>query len=329
MKRFLVFLAAATCAASAVASMSTFTVYGTASFTNKASIDAQGDPDNILGSWIATGGGSVSALRVTGSLTEVALGTYANEARVRFTPGSGQSFTAFNYQASTVGNYTGTLAVGPTTVNVTPFTLSNGGTVGLEWFESIQDGTAGLPEQIWDNVSYEFGANVITNGGGNLGTLLGDGVTVNTPGSHVAGGLDFFTFNFNGVANASDYLNISMLGGGTGGMTDTEMAIYDSLGNFVASSDDDGPGLFSEFSYGAADPLAAPDLTPGFHGSTLAAGAYTIVTSGYNTTFGSTIGNITPGSNAGTYTLGLTYVPEPGSLALVVLAGLFAARRRS
>lgn len=327
MKRFLVFAAVAAFASTAIASTSFFDVFGTASFTNKGSIDLQGDPDNALDSWIATGGGVVSAIRVTGSLTKVASGTYASEARVRFTPGSGQGFTAFNFQATTVGSYTGTLAIGPSLLNVTPFTLSNGGTVGLEWFESYDD-VANAPDSVWNSVSYEFGANTITNGGGSLGNLTGNGVTVNTPGSHVAGGLDYFTFSFGGVTNPTDYLNISMLGV-TGGMTDTEMAIYNSLGNLVATSDDEGPGLFSEFSFGTADPLAAPDLTPGFNGLTLAAGNYTIVTAGYNATFGSTINNITGGTNAGSYTLGITYMPEPGSFALVALAGLFAARRRS
>lgn len=329
MKWTVVIVAAAMFAATAAASTIPFTVFGAASFTNINSMDVQGDPDNVLGSWVATGGGNVNAIRVTGALTKVASGTYASEARVRFMPGAGQSFTAFNFQATTVTSYTGTLAIGPTVVSVTPFALTSGGTVNLEWFESYDD-AANSPDSIWDTVTYEFGEKgAVQNGGGNLGTLIGDGVTVNTPGSHVAGGLDFFTFNFAGVNGPLDYLNISMVGGGTGGMTDTEMALYDGLGNLVATSDDEGPGLFSELSYGAADPLAAPDLAPGLHGLTLAAGSYTIVTAGYNTTFGATIDAITPGSNAGTYTLGVTYMPEPGSLALLALAGLFVARRRS
>jgi hypothetical protein len=106
------------------------------------------------------------------------------------------------------------------------------------------------------------------------------------------------------------------------------MALYDAGGNLLASSDDEGPGLFSELSYGAADPLAAPDLTPGLNGLTLPAGTYTIVTGGYNTTFGATIDSITAGTNAGNYTLGITYFPEPASFALLALGALSLIRRR-
>lgn len=327
-KRILLLLVFGMLVSSAQASIASYTSLGTASFTSRGSVDAQGDIDNVLDSWIAPNAGTVNSIRVTGSLTEVATATYASEARVRLSSGAGQSFTAFNVQASTVTSYVGTIAIGPTSINVTPFSLNAGGTVGFEWFESAQDGTAGVAEQIWDNVSYEFISSVVTNGGGALGTLTGNGVTVSTPGAHVSGGLDFYTFTFGGVNNPGDYLNISMLAGATGGMTDTEMALYDSLGNLVASSDDEGPGIFSELSYGTADPLAAPDLVAGLHGATLAAGTYTLVTAGYNTAFGSTIGSITPGTNAGTYALGITYVPEPASLVLLACSILAVSRRR-
>ncbi len=326
--RFLAASAVLVCAASALASSSAFSVVGSASFNNIGSIDAQGDLDNVRMNWVATGGGPISAIRVTGQLTEIATATFASEARVRFTAGAGSAFTAFNLQASTTTGYTGSIAIGPSTINVTPFTLTNGGTVGLEWFESAQDGTANIAEQTWDNVLYEFGSNVITNGGASLGSLVGNGSTMSVPGSHASGGLDFFTFSFGGVNAPTDYLNLSMLGGGTGGMTDTEMALYDGLGNLVASSDDEGPGLFSELTYGAADPLAAPDVAPGFNGLSLAAGTYTIVTGGFNTNFTPTIGAITAGTNAGSYSLGVTYVPEPASLALLALGAICLGRRR-
>ncbi|MFO0831587.1 MAG: hypothetical protein U0637_07060 [Phycisphaerales bacterium] len=326
-------IVAAAGAANASTSSTTFSVFGTATFTNVNSMDVQGDIDNVLGSWVSTGSGTVTAIRVTGSLTEVNTGTYASEARVRFSAGAGSAFSAFNFQASTVGNYTGTLAIGPTQIAVTPFTLTSGGTVNLEWFDSYDD-AANSADSTWNTVTYEFGAGTttVTNGSFALGALNPNGVQVVTNSAHVAGGLDFFTFNLPyAVTSASDYLNIAMqpIAGGTGNMTDTEFALYDAAGNLVATSDDEGPGLFSELSYGAGDPLAAPDLAPGFNGLALAAGGYTVVTGGYNTAFPATLsGTFTPGTNAGNYQLAIQYVPTPGALALLGMGGLVASRRR-
>lgn len=330
MRKFLVASLALAFVADALASSvtSTFTPVGSVTFTNKNSIDAQGDVDNNVDSWIAAGGGSVNGIRVTASLTEVNTATFASEARVRISPGAGNTFTAFNFQATTVGGFTGTLAIGPTFLPVTPFTLNAGG-VGFEWFESFQDGTAGLPESRWDSVTYEFGtgSTTITNGGINLGALPDNGTPVNYSGSHVSGGLDFFPFSIGGVAGGLDYLNISTSAGAAPSMTDTEIAIYDSLGNLVVANDDNDVDFFSELSIGAADPLAAPNYTAGFDGLTLPAGSYTLVTGGFNTTFSPTIGGIVPGTNAGTYNLSLSYVPEPASLVLLALGGLLIRRR--
>lgn len=322
-------------AGSAMASSvtTTFTSYGTATFTNKNSIDAQGDVDNNTDTFAFTGGGTVNAIRVTGNLTSVIAGTWASEARVRMTAGAGNSFTAFNYQASTTNGFSGTLAVGPTQIAVTPFTLA-AGNVNFEWFESTQDGTAGLPESRWDNVSYEFGngSSTVVNGNFALGTLPSDGSLVAMSGSHVSGGLDFYTFTIPaGVTNIGDYLSIRS---SAGTINDTEFALYDSLGNFVAEDDDGavGSGFYSQFSYGTADPFAEAGVTananPGENGATLPAGTYTLVVAGYNSVFGATIGAITPGTAVGTYNLSVNYVPAPGAMALLGLGGLVATRRR-
>ena len=323
---------------SAMASTVNFVTAASVTFANKASIDAQGDVDNARASFVSATGGAVSAVRVTGSLTRNIAGTFASEARVRFTAGAGNAFAATNVQATTLGSYTGTIAVGPTAVAVTPFTLAAGGSVDVEWFESVQDGGANLPESTWDTVTYEFGAATLVNGNFNLGSAVGNGVTVSTAGSNVAGGLDFYTITIPyGVSNLADYLNIKTSQPAGAALYDSELAIFDSAGNKIAE-DDDGvigtgaAGFYSMLSFGAADPLAEAGATdntnPGESGASLAAGTYTIVVGGFNTTFGATISSITPGAAAGAYSLDVTYVPAPASIAFLGLGALVGGRRR-
>lgn len=323
-------------AASAVASTVNFTTIASVTFNNKGSIDAQGDVDNARDTWVvpAGSGGSITSVRVQGSLTLNQSGTYANEARVRMSAGAGSSFTAFNVQGTTTGAYSGTIAV-DRSVNVTPFSLAGGGTVNFEWFESFQDGTAGLPESTWDTVTYSFGGSVIQNGNFNLGSAPIDGVTRSTAGSNVSGGLDFYTITIpNGVTHISQWLNIKTSQPVGAAAYDSEIALYDASGNKIAEDDDGamGTGFYSMLSFGAADPLGdssdPANTAPGESGSFLAPGTYTIVVGGYNTTFGATIGSITAGAASGTYSLDVTYVPAPGAVALMGLAGLVAGRRR-
>ena len=316
-------------AASASSVTATFTSFGTASFTNKDSIAAQATAGNAADTWTATGGGTVNAIRVTGLLNSLIAGTYANEAQVRMTAGAGNAFAAFNVTASGGGTFgPAPLAIGPTQFAVTPFTLA-AGNVNFEWFESYDDGPGA--DANWSNVSYEFGngGTTITNGNFALGALNNTGTPATHAGSHVSGGLDFFTFSIADAVAAGGYLNIRMAFATTGSMTDTEIALYDSAGILVGTNDDIGSGpWYSQLTYGASDPIAAPG-TPGFDGLTLPSGSYTLVTGGYNTVFAPTLaGAHTPGTNAGNYNLSLTYVPAPGALALLGLGGLVATRRR-
>ncbi|MCX5689079.1 MAG: hypothetical protein NTV94_04700 [Planctomycetota bacterium] len=322
---------------SAMASTSTFSTVGSVTFTNKASVDAQGDTDNAIASWVSAAGGNVSSVRVTGLLREVNTGTFASEARVRITAGAGNSFSGFNIQASTVGDYVGTQAVGPTAFGVTPFTVGAGSTLNFEWFESFQD-DANLPEQVWDTVTYEFGGNNIVNGSFGLGAANPNGVTSSTAGLNVSRGLDFYTITIPyGVSNLADYLNIKTSQPAGAASYDSELAIFDSAGNKIAE-DDDGvvgagaAGFYSMLSFGAADPLAAPganaETNPGESGASLAAGTYTIVVGGFDTVFGANINTITPGAAAGAYSLDVTYVPAPASIAFLGLGALVGGRRR-
>jgi hypothetical protein len=333
--KFALLALAGTASASLASVVIPGTLIGTASFTGVSSRDAQGTATNDMGMAVIGSGGTVASVRAFGTLNRVASGTFASEARVRFSAGAGNSFTAFNYQHSTVGGYPTSGVVNfDTTTNVTPFTLNAGGTVNFEWFESFQDGTAGLPESTFNPVTYEFRtAATIQNGNFNLGTINPDGVQVcSAPSANVAGGLDFYTFTLAGpgALTLSDYVNIQVMNTAGGVAYDTEIAIYDGMGNKLNEDDDDGVSFYSQLSYGTADPLAAAASgVAGQDGATLAAGTYTIVVGGFNTTFPSTLsGTFTPGTAAGNHQLCIQYVPTPGTVALAGLAGLFAARRR-
>ncbi len=330
MKNVLGLLVVAGLASSTMASVVNTNVVASVTFTNKASIDAQGDTSNAVDSWVSTYGGAITGVRVTGSLTEVNTATFASEARVRLSAGAGSSFTGYNLQATTVGGFTGTIAVGPTVVNQAS-SLTNGGVVNFEWFESFQDGTADLAESTWNTVTYDFvNGSAIVNGNFALGAVAGNGTPVVASGSNVAGGLDFYTVSFpSGVFNVGDYLSILTRQPAGAAAYDSEIAIYDAAGNLVAEDDDgaSGPGFYSRLSFGAADPILG-DTAPGFNGLTLANGNYTIVVGGFNTVFGANIGSITAGAAAGAYELVIQTVPTPGSLALLGLGGLAAARRR-
>lgn len=317
-------LASGALASSVVA---TFTSYGTASFTNIDSIAVQGTAGNATGTWTATGGGTVNAIRVSGTLNSVIGGTYSSEAGVRFSAGAGNSFSAFNHHSFTGNGFT-SVSVGPSAqFAVTPFTLA-AGDVNFEWFDSYDDGAGA--DSNWANVSYEFGngSTTVVNGNYAQGSLNDAGVPLVLSGSHVSGGLDFYTFTIPAGVSPGGYLSLFTGAGSGTSMNDTELALYDSAGNFVATDDDGTTGFFSQLSFGASDPNFNGETAAGVDGLTLGGGTYTLVVAGYDSTFGATIGAITPGTNAGSYSLTMQYVPTPGALALLGLGGLVVGRRR-
>jgi len=150
------------------------------------------------------------------------------------------------------------------------------------------------------------------------------------PGESVATAIDLGTLNYGGALSASGISNAGTTNGKwfkfnlsadnhdfldlftAGSNFDTEIGLYDSLGNLIADNDDAPSSLTSLI---ALDPPAVP-----------AAGQYFVFLGGFNTAFASTGFGVTPGSAVGTYQLGI--IPAPGAAALLGLGGLLAARRR-
>lgn len=304
------------------ASEVTTTVLETLSYEAIASVNGLGDPENVVLNDNLTGGYMANGIRLRGALTEVRPNTFASEADLQLSTGSGSFFL----NGSTTNGYNGSINT-ETLLNTDPFDPA--GAVSIEFFESFDDGPG--TDQTWDAVEIAFVRNEITNGVFDVGALTPDGRPVLRSGSNVAGGLDFYTFEI-GAGVGSGYLNLQTRDPFSGDPIDTDVALYDGAGNFVAA-DDDGQasglgGLYSMLSFGN-DPLApgGSDANSGEDGATLPGGTYTLVVGGFDTRFGATLNDITPGTSSGDYDLQLTYVPEPSSL-LLLLATCATLRRR-
>jgi hypothetical protein len=119
---------------------------------------------------------------------------------------------------------------------------------------------------------------------------------------------------------------------------DTEIGLYDAIGNLVANNDDDGIGLASTLTFGSGSGLMLGDsfnlggngLAEGENGD-LPAGTYYLALGEFNVTFNPTNWDvISDGVDVGgIYTLDIyTNVPEPASLSLMALGALALLRRR-
>lgn len=130
-------------------------------------------------------------------------------------------------------------------------------------------------------------------------------------------GVVWFTFSVASDVAQPAYLDIDTEGSALAPSNDTEVGIYDSLGNLRASDDDDGSGLMSALSFGATFPTRpATGTGVAFNGrdGTLLAGTYYLSVSGFNTTFGATNWTVTSTSgNTGPAALNMRYdtVPPP------------------
>lgn len=164
------------------------------------SVNALGDPLNgVFTDTFGGPSGLFGSLRIQGNLTEVNTGTYASEARWNIGNGSFPA-ASINYQSTSTGNYTGTLAIDALFTGLLLW-ANAGDTFRFESFESFND--AGVDSQ-WTDMTFTFGA---------MGGILDFG-------SYGAGTIfDMDTFGSN---------------------LDTEIGLYTTAGTLIVNNDDAG-----------------------------------------------------------------------------------------
>jgi len=136
-------------------------------------------------------------------------------------------------------------------------------------------------------------------------------------------------------ASGMTYLDITT---NDSGIIDTEVGLYDSAGDLVANTDDEGVSLWSTLSFGAGSGMTLGDsfnlggdgIADGEDGP-LSAGTYFIATGEFNVTYGTTSFDATSTGpdDGGSVTVSVfTNIPSPSAAGLLGVAGIGAMRRR-
>lgn len=257
---------------------------------------------------------TVGDIIFTGDLTDGGVGTWGSEASVAVTNPGGIVGTVGLGSGTT---FAGTVAVGPNTIGGGSALWGNDvvGTWTFEFFESFDD--AGI-DATWTNVNFDF--YDFAPVGPPANTYVGVNPNTTETGPLNLAEVTWYSFDVAGGAGAQPW-SIDTFGstntGGSFGDDDTEIGLFDSAGNLIASNDD------ADFGAGILTSLL-DDTTVG----ALADGTYYVAVGSFNTVYGPGFAADSTSTATGTNVVNFSFVPAPASAALLGLGGLAAIRRR-
>jgi hypothetical protein len=262
--------------------------------------------------------------RFSGTLTDNAVGTWSSEARWRVVAPSGETFTMSSGLTGSSNTTPAPFVASNVTVNTggALSTVANSvGTWTFRAFESADDGGTTV-DGFWSNFSFDFddfAAPTPPAGATNLGSLPAGGMLMGQ-NAYVSNTVQWYKITLGAAIPSGDLFRVHTYGntltGGQFGNEDTEIALFNSLGNVIASNDDLNGNLWSDI-----------QITTG-----LAAGDYYVAAAAYNLSFGAgftaTAADAVLAGSALSGNIKLTVIPAPGSIALLGLGGLMMGRRR-
>jgi hypothetical protein len=165
-----------------------------------------------------------------------------------------------------------------------------------------------------------------------------DFTTNSTVGTNV---INWYRFQILGATGATgSFFDIDLFATGATLQLDSEIGIYDSVGNMIANDDDDGHSLRSALTFGNTTPRAMPPDPFGFtnglaangRDGNLTAGVYWLAIGQFDTVFNATNWDVTSTAGGAGNTVAVNFrtdvVPEPASLAALGLGALALIRRK-
>jgi len=257
---------------------------------------------------------TVGDIVFSGDLTDGGVGTWGSEAAVALTNPGGIVGTVALGSGTT---FAGTVAVGPNAISGGSALWGSDvvGTWNFEFFETFDD--AGI-DATWTNVNFDF--YDFAPVGPPANTYVGVNPNTTETGPLNLAEVTWYSFDVTGGAGAQPW-SIDTLGstntGGSFGDDDTELGLFDSAGNLIASNDDEdfGAGILTSL---------LDSATVG----ALADGTYYVAVGSFNTVYGAGFAADSTSTATGTNVVNFSFVPAPSSVALLGLGGLAAIRRR-